>query len=135
MYRPPPYDPTTDDDPLADIQRNKAYLERWGFKSEWGPRGWFYIHVSAKYFPSSPSTDELARIHAWFRQVYRIVPSSCRTGCVYHYRDYLDRISLPSTNFFEFSVQLHNHINLIRGKPIVSAASVEPFYTKDGDLF
>lgn len=96
-------------------------LKDGGFPPEvWGPHFWFIIHLLAASYPLSPTRQERAAYHAFFKSLQYVLPcDGCKKGYSFlvngpvplHEGVFRDRLTL-----FAFTVALHDAVNKKVGK-------------------
>ena len=90
----------------------------------WGPSIWRTIH-SVAY-----ESDKLASENTFSNLIYElsfVLP--CET-CRNHMQNYLKDHPIPQNNFFIWSVEFHNQVNIRLGKPIMSFEEASQIYAK-----
>jgi len=96
--------------------------------SQWGPSMWNSIHSCCFAYPDNPSSEEKYQAYNFFNSLPSILPCrKCRTHCA----ENLEKLppNLRSRDSLSrWSVDFHNEINKMLGKPIVSYEAVAPKY-------
>lgn len=91
--------------------------------SIWGPHTWKTIHYIALAYPRQPSPEDRANYAAFFHSLGHVLP--CST-CSRHFLSLLMEVPLDaaalrsSDTLFEWTVKVHNRVNLTLGKPTLS---------------
>lgn len=91
----------------------------------WGPHIWRSIHYIALAYPRQPTPEDKANYAAFFHSLGHVLP--CST-CSSHFLSLLmqlplDEAALRDTDaLFEWTVKVHNRVNLSLGKPAITAA-------------
>jgi hypothetical protein len=100
----------------------------------WGPFFWHTIHITALAYPESPSYTHKKAAKEFYESLAHLVPCPV---CREHYQQHL--IKLPITphldrraDLFKWTVALHNEVNKMLGKPIVSELESLMFYRRIG---
>lgn len=88
-------------------------------KSRWGPHFWATIHYVALGYPDNPSASDKTNYLRFYNNLHNILPCA---ECCEHLRanikklpdihDYMDN----SARLFEWTVLLHNAVNVMLGK-------------------
>ena len=102
-----------------------------GSKSEWGPRGWAWLHALSISYPAAPTKHErfaaFARVHAFIRSL------PC-DECTQHATAYVRRFPPDfsgSCGLQTWAWRFHNAVNLRLGKPIVDAEAYRRLYAEE----
>jgi hypothetical protein len=88
----------------------------------WGPKAWFFIHSLALGYPSSPTDKDKEHYRVFFNNLGYVLPCS---WCRVHYHQNLNDKELERglesrKDLFNFTVDIHNKVNSMLGKPILS---------------
>ena len=86
--------------------------------SIWGPHGWEFIHSVALGFPIKATAKEQADYRSFFVNIQHVLPCPV---CKDHYRENLkvysiDEAVLHHQTLFNWTVDMHNEVNKVRGK-------------------
>jgi hypothetical protein len=96
--------------------------------SQWGPSMWNSIHSCCFAFPDNPSPEEKYQAYNFFNSLPGILPCrKCRSHCA----ENLEKLppNLRSRNTLShWSVDFHNEVNKMLGKPTVPYEEIEPKY-------
>lgn len=84
----------------------------------WGKQFWFTIHCIALKYPHKPNDDEKKQAINFFQSLTELLP--CKK-CKVHYKENLDlnelKLAVKSKeSLFEYTVKLHNKVNLMNNK-------------------
>lgn len=88
----------------------------------WGPHGWKFFHFVALGYPKNPTDEDKINYKTFFTMIPSILPCSI---CSSHYATNLekhpitDEILSDRTKLFNWSIDMHNEVNIINQKPIV----------------
>lgn len=100
----------------------------------WGPSGWKFIHFITLGYPKNPTSDNKNNYKSFLTMISDILPCSL---CSNHYKENLikypltDDILSNKIKLFNWSVDMHNEVNKINKKPIVSYdEALDLFYNK-----
>ncbi len=94
------------------------------FKTELEKRGrkcWEELHSYAMSYPEFPSGEDMKNAKSWFRLWRFTVPNFHKCNCLKHLDDIIMEIPLNLSSrdaFYKTTVDWHNRINLILGKPV-----------------
>lgn len=92
--------------------------------SEWGPPLWNEFHRRAVEYPAMPTQDQQDAMYQWYIDFEHMIPcDTCRTK----YGELMDsyyrlesRHLQNRTRLFEWTVMLHNVVNVYLHKPVMS---------------
>ena len=88
----------------------------------WGPHGWKFIHFISLGYPRQPSDDDKNNYKNFFNMIPNILPC---TICSNHFKENLikypltDDIMNDRIKLLNWSIDMHNEVNLINDKPII----------------
>lgn len=97
-----------------------------------GPPTWAYLHISTAYLPENLNPVVAAQVRNTLYALPVMIP--CET-CSLHSGNYMttnkERIESLKTgsDFFSFTVDLHNFVNKRLGKKVVSVAEARKMWT------
>jgi Erv1 / Alr family len=102
--------------------------------SVWGPLFWHTIHITAIGYPNSPTYAEKRAAKEFYESLALLIPCSV---CREHYQTHLQKMPLAPhldrrDDLFKWTVQLHNEVNVLLGKPRVLEAEALHFYKRLG---
>jgi len=84
----------------------------------WGPHLWIGIHYIALGYPAAPSTTDKMNYKYFFENLDKVLPCG---KCADHYKENLkhtpiDKYLDSPTKLFEWTVAMHNAVNMLLGK-------------------
>jgi hypothetical protein len=100
----------------------------------WGPFFWHTIHIVALGYPSDPSYAQKRAAKEFYESLRTLIPCPiCREHFIVHLEKYpitphLDR----KADLFRWTILLHNEVNKILNKPIVTETQVLAYYSRLG---
>jgi hypothetical protein len=102
--------------------------------SVWGPILWHTIHVTALSYPSNPTYAQKKAAKEFYESLSELIPCPV---CREHYKVHLQKLPLSPhldrrEDLFRWTVELHNEVNQMLGKPIVSETESINFYRRIG---
>ena len=86
----------------------------------WGPEAWHFIHFVALNYPVDPTEIDKKRYSRFFYSLQHTLPCE---GCSYNFSEKIKNTPprLESRkSLFEWTVDMHNEVNISHGKPKVS---------------
>ena len=89
----------------------------------WGPHAWIFLHSIALAYPSCPSKEDKDKIKNFFTDLENIIPcDKCRSNYKNHITKYplTDKILCSKENLVKWSIDIHNSVNKMLGKPELS---------------
>jgi len=100
----------------------------------WGPIFWHTIHITAIGYPQSPSYAQKRAAKEFYESLAFLIPCPV---CREHYGTYLQKSPISPhldtrDDLFKWTVQLHNEVNIILGKPTMLESEVVYFYRRVG---
>src|SRR5437879_5177059 len=87
--------------------------EKWGFHC------WFMIHSVALNYPRNPSNDDKRHYREFYNNLQYVLP--CPT-CSKNYKKHLDELPVTDSalssrrSLFEWTVDMHNKVNKLKGR-------------------
>jgi hypothetical protein len=95
---------------------------------------WHTIHVVALSYPSNPNYAQKRAAKEFYESMAELIPCPM---CREHYKEHLKKLPLSPhldrrDDLFRWTVQLHNEVNILLKKPIVSETESINFYTRLG---
>lgn len=101
----------------------------------WGGNLWNFIHYLTFAYSETPSKSDMENMKTFFELLKKILPCE---KCRYHYSQNLtkkpltDEILKSRYRFIEWAVDIHNEVNKMTGKPIMTVddAIQKYMYTK-----
>lgn len=100
----------------------------------WGPHGWKFMHYITFTYPVNPTLDEKEYYRNFFEIVGKVLP--CQT-CRINYERHLQKHPLTDyalstkKNLIEWLVNIHNEVNILNGKPIMTPNQVMNLYLRN----
>ena len=91
----------------------------------WGPSGWRFIHFVCLGAPEVLQPEQQKHYADFLHALAYVLPCG---QCQMHYRENLRKHPLTSevlatrASLFEWSVAMHNEVNKMHGKPLLTAA-------------
>ncbi len=102
--------------------------------SVWGPIFWHTIHVTALAYPENPSYAQKRAAKEFYESLAHLIPCpKCRD----HYQTHLQKMPITPhldrrADLFRWTVEMHNTVNKMLEKPIVTEAESLQFYKRIG---
>jgi hypothetical protein len=95
---------------------------------------WHTIHVVALSYPSNPTYAQKRAAKEFYESMAELIPCPI---CREHYKEHLKKLPLSPhldrrDDLFRWTVQLHNEVNQMLGKPIVTEVESINYYTRIG---
>ena len=100
--------------------------------SKWGSCAWAFIHYIALGYPENPTARDVDDYMAFFSSLAGVLPcKACREHLFDHMIDMPPDQALRSGRgeLFQWTVDLHNAVNISLNKPIRSASDMQVYYT------
>jgi hypothetical protein len=102
--------------------------------SVWGPIFWHTIHVVALSYPSNPNYGQKRAAKEFYESLTELIPCPI---CREHYKQHIQKLPISPhldrrEDLFRWTVQLHNDVNTMLGKPTVSETESINFYSRLG---
>jgi hypothetical protein len=102
--------------------------------SVWGPFFWHTIHITAIGYPNSPTYAEKRAAKEFYESLAFLIPCPV---CREHYQTHLQKMPISPhldrrDDLFKWTVQLHNEVNVLLGKPRVLESEALHFYKRLG---
>jgi hypothetical protein len=92
-----------------------------GYPAElWGSEGWHFIHFICLNYPEQPTETDKNKYKQFFELLPVVMPCP---PCGYHFEQNLIKYPIRTDSkkeLFEWSVDMHNEVNAINDKPILS---------------
>jgi len=100
----------------------------------WGPIFWHTIHVTALSYPTNPTYAQKRAAKEFYESLVELIPCPV---CRDHYRVHLQKLPLGPhldrrDDLFRWTVELHNEVNVMLGKPRVTEMESINFYKRIG---
>ena len=102
--------------------------------SVWGPIFWHTIHVTALSYPSEPTYAQKRAAKEFYESLAQLIPCPV---CREHYQTHLQKMPISPhldrrEDLFRWTVDLHNEVNKMLGKPIYTELDSINFYRRIG---
>lgn len=86
----------------------------------WGRQAWHFIHMVALSYPETPSDEDKANYMRFLKSLPTALPCP---ACGSHFRDNMEKYPPKMDSrkeFFEWTVDMHNEVNKMHKKRILS---------------
>jgi len=96
----------------------------------WGPPAWVFLHSITFQYPENPTDLDKQKYYTFFNSLKNVLPCP---KCKEHYASNFltTQINLESrTSLIEWLIDLHNEINRMNGKKILSYDEVYHIYNE-----
>jgi hypothetical protein len=102
--------------------------------SVWGPFFWHTIHIVALGYPKNPTYTDKKCAKEFYESLAFLLPCSV---CREHYKEYLQAKPISTfldsrTDLIKWTIQNHNNVNKMLGKPEWTLEEVLSYYEKVG---
>jgi hypothetical protein len=102
--------------------------------SVWGPFFWHTIHIVALGYPKNPTYTDKKCAKEFYESLAFLLPCSI---CREHYKGYLQEKPISTfldsrTDLIKWTIQIHNKVNKMLGKPEWTLEEVLSYYEKVG---
>jgi len=102
--------------------------------SVWGPFFWHTIHIVALGYPKNPTYTDKKCAKEFYESLAFLLPCSI---CREHYKEYLQEKPISTfldsrTDLIKWTIQNHNKVNKMLGKPEWTLEEVLSYYEKVG---
>jgi hypothetical protein len=102
--------------------------------SVWGPLFWHTIHIVAIGYPQNPSYAQKRAAKEFYESLSFLIPCPV---CREHYQTHLQKMPLTPhldkrEDLFKWTVELHNEVNTLLGKPRLLESEVLYYYRRIG---
>lgn len=95
----------------------------------WGKQGWNFLHSCSFAYPENPSLEQQVAARNVFLNIGDILP--CKL-CTVHYKEGIQQLGDPPVQsrsaLTKWLVDIHNRVNKMNGKPIVTYEAVRNIY-------
>ncbi len=100
----------------------------------WGPIFWHTIHITALGYPTNPTYSQKRAAKEFYESLVHLIPCPV---CREHYKSHLEKMPISPhldrrADLFRWTVELHNQVNVMLGKPKVSETESLLFYKRIG---
>lgn len=97
----------------------------------WGPHAWNFLHRVGYTFPDNPTDQEVTAAYNFFSSLKYLLPcQKCRFNYSSHLENFpltVHKIKTPG-KLADWLVDIHNEVNIMTGKPIVSYEQARELY-------
>ena len=102
--------------------------------SVWGPFFWHTMHIVALGYPKNPTYTDKKCAKEFYESLAFLLPCSI---CREHYKEYLQEKPISTfvdsrTDLIKWTIQIHNKVNKMLGKPEWTLEEVLSYYEKVG---
>jgi hypothetical protein len=102
--------------------------------SVWGPFFWHTIHIVALGYPKNPTYTDKKCAKEFYESLAFLIPCSI---CREHYKEHLQAKPIAPfldsrTDLIKWTIQIHNKVNQMLGKPEWTLEEVLSYYEKVG---
>ena len=102
--------------------------------SVWGPFFWHTIHIVALGYSKNPTYTDKKCAKEFYESLAFLLPCSI---CREHYKEYLQEKPISTfldsrTDLIKWTIQIHNKVNKMLGKPEWTLEEVLSYYEKVG---
>lgn len=102
--------------------------------SVWGPFFWHTIHIVALGYPKNPTYTDKKCAKEFYEALAFLLPCSV---CREHYKEYVQEKPISTfldsrTDLIKWTIQIHNKVNKMLGKPEWTLEEVLSYYEKVG---
>lgn len=96
----------------------------------WGPHAWIFLHSITLEYPLRPSEKDKENYLFFFKSLASVLPCA---DCRIHYQEYITKHPLENAlesrdQIFKWLVDIHNMVNVSKGKRPFSYCEVEKIY-------
>jgi len=98
----------------------------------WGPSGWRFMHYVALGFPDEPTERDRMSYKRFYESLVDVLP--CQ-GCANHYKENIANVPIDDhlkdrDSLLRWTFDIHNEVNKLKGKPILSYEDALKLYTQ-----
>lgn len=104
--------------------------------SVWGPFFWHTIHIVALGYPTSPTYSQKRAAKEFYESLRFLIPCPV---CREHYTKHLEKMPISPhldrrDDLFRWTVNVHNEVNALLGKPRMIESAVLYYYKRIGAI-
>ena len=104
--------------------------------SVWGPLFWHTIHIVALGYPTSPTYSQKRAAKEFYESLRFLIPCPV---CREHYTKHLEKMPISPhldrrDDLFRWTVNVHNEVNVLLGKPRMIESNVLYYYKRIGAI-
>jgi hypothetical protein len=98
----------------------------------WGKYVWMSLHLIALGYPINPTQEDKNAYKNFFNDFHKVIPC---VDCAHHYKTNLNDVPLTDTvfssrnNIFDWTVEIHNKVNVMLGKPVITKEHAYNIFT------
>ena len=98
----------------------------------WGPSGWRFMHYVALGYPDEPTEHDRMSYKLFYESLVDVLP--CQ-GCANHYKENIANVPIDDhlkdrESLLRWTFDIHNEVNKLKGKPILSYEDALKLYTQ-----
>lgn len=98
----------------------------------WGPHAWIFLHSVTMTYPQHPNEIEKQQYKNFFLNLQNVLPCD---KCQEHYIENLKKLPIDNAlhsrnDFVEWFIKIHNEVNKVLNKPILTYDEVMKEYNK-----
>mgnify|MGYP001156963247 FL=1 len=98
----------------------------------WGPSGWRFMHYVALGYPDEPTEHDRMSYKRFYESLVDVLP--CQ-GCANHYKENIANVPIDDhlkdrESLLRWTFDIHNEVNKLKGKPILSYEDALKLYTQ-----
>jgi hypothetical protein len=97
----------------------------------WGPHAWILLHSITLDYPDCPNNTEKQNMRNFFMSVQHVLPClRCKKNLHNNYQKYplTDEVLSSKSNLVRWLIDIHNEINVEKGKKKMSYEEVLAYY-------
>ena len=100
----------------------------------WGPHAWVFLHSVTIAYPENPSLQDKQNYKIFFNSLHKVLPCA---ACAHNYISHLQKIPLTDNilsdkdKLIKWLISIHNEVNKINNKKIVSYQDFIKIYEND----
>jgi hypothetical protein len=102
----------------------------------WGPYGWKFMHYITFAYPNNPSYNDKQSMKNFFENIGNVLPcEGCRINFAKHnlIHPLTDDILSSREKLINWLIDIHNEVNKMNGKKILSYDEVYKIYSTKSD--
>ena len=115
-----------------NIKSKDVYMKNNILPEVWGPSGWRFMHFVALGYPDNPSEQDKLSYKQFYESLSEVLP--CQS-CADHYKENITRVPIDENlkdrdSLLKWTFDIHNEVNKLHGKKILSYEEALELYTK-----
>ena len=98
---------------------------------QWGKQGWHFIHSIAYNYPDNPTQEDKKNYSDFIHSMQKVLPCPF---CAEHFKQNIIKMPIRLYNkseFFNWTVDMHNEVNKLNGKAILSYEEASDEWVKN----